>query len=468
MKLLCSVIALSSATGAGGEGDLIRRKNSCTNTPQVGTILKDQDNYEVTAEDVADWQACGDNADCTNGRGWNFVCECAAGYLDFDPDSYRKIGACVYDSCADTTCQANASCSVSADGAASCSCDDDYYFESVEQFDADGNSTGHADTCYFDACAEDPCSANTDCANNAGSAVCSCSDGFFDYAGDASNCVPDACGSSDNCSADASCTVELPVNGTAQWSCDCDDGFYGDGVTCYTDSCATDPCQSNSACANDENDYSCTCNDSFYLGSDVNGTDFCHSDGCANANPCSADAQCTNNDDGSQSCACNDGFKGDGYACVNIAGERQANILARVAEFNSAAAADLVNDTRALGRVQKAMNSFAETISFVNDWSQGCMNYGDVQAAASAAAEAADVDGSEELLGWEIDDLCSFANDLQAAAKRFARNFGCATSFNYNAEKSAEFNAKRVHKALKRKNKQFKSFGGKIDKALDC
>merc|ERR1711893_345595 len=201
-----------------------KRKNSCTGTPSVGQVLKEQDNYVVTEDDVADWQACGDNAVCTNGRGWNFEGACAEGYLDFDPSSYRKFGACVYDSCADTTCQDNASCSVSADGAASCACDDDYYYESVEQFDADGNSTGFADTCYFDACAEDPCADNTDCANDAGSAVCS---------------------------SDATCTVELPdVNGTAQWSCDCDDGFYGDGVTCYV---------------------------GFYLGADVNGTDFCWS-----------------------------------------------------------------------------------------------------------------------------------------------------------------------------------------------
>merc|ERR1712004_217680 len=190
MKLLCSVIALSHAS-TGCVGDLCRRKNACSNTPSVGQLIRDHDNYVVTEDDVADWQACGDNADCTNGRGWNFACACSEGYLDFAPESFRKMGACVYDSCQDTTCQDNASCSVSADGAASCTCDDDYYFESVEQFDeASGNSTGFADTCYFDACATDPCSANTDCANDAGQAVCSCSAGFFDYNGDASNCVP--------------------------------------------------------------------------------------------------------------------------------------------------------------------------------------------------------------------------------------------------------------------------------------
>merc|ERR1719215_1611028 len=61
-------------------------------------------------------------------------------------------------------------------------------------------------------------------------------------------------------------------------------------------------------------------------------------DVCDSANPCDANAACSNNADGSQSCACNDGYKGDGYECTNIAGERAANIIARAAEFADTAA----------------------------------------------------------------------------------------------------------------------------------
>merc|ERR1712127_59593 len=420
MKLLCSVIALAAAS-TECDGPLCRRKDACTSTPSAGQVLKEQDNYVVTDEDAENWQACGDHTVCNSGRGWNFERACEEGYLDFDPESYRKFGACVYDSCADTTCQDNSSCSVSADGAASCTCDDDHYFESVEQFNEAGNSTGFADTCCFDACDTDPCAANTDCANDAGSAVCSCSAGFFDYNGDASLCVPDACGSGDDCSADAACSVELPdVNGTAQWSCECDDGFYGNGVDCWVDSCATGPCQ--------------------------------------------AVASCSNNADGSQSCACNDGYKGEGYECTNIAGERTANIIARAAEFADTAAADLVNDTRALNRVNKALGQYETIIEYVRTWEAGCMNNVDLQ----DSVEAADLSSDEELLGWEISDLCSFSNDMQAAAKRFARSFACIDFFGYNAEKSLEFNQKRVHKQLKRNNKQLRAFGKKVDSALSC
>lgn len=464
MKLLCSVIALAAAS-TECDGPLCRRKDACSSTPTAGQVLKEQDNYVVTEEDAADWQACGAYADCTSGRGWNFECACSEGFLDFDSESYRKFGACVYDSGADTTCQDNSSCSVSADGAASCTCNDDYYFESVEQFNEAGNSTGFADTCYFDACDFDPCAANTDCANDAGSAVCSCSAGFFDFSGDASLCVPDACGSADDCSADAACSVELPdVNGTAQWSCECDDGFYGNGVDCWTDSCALSPCQADASCANDGDDYDCSCNAGFYLGADVNGTDFCWGDVCDSANPCDANAACSNNADGSQSCACNEGYKGDGSECTNIAGERAANILARQAEFASTAAADLVNDTRSLNRVNKALAQYDATIEYVRTWTVGCMNNVDLQ----ATDEAADASADGDLLGWEITDLCAFASNMQAAAQRFARSFACVDHFGYNAEKPQEFNAKRVHKQLKRNNKQLRAFGKKVDGALDC
>merc|ERR1711884_770733 len=88
------------------------------------------------------------------------------------------------------------------------------------------------------------------------------------------------------------------------------------------------------------------------------------------------------------------------------------------AEFAEAAAADLVNDTRALNRVQKAFAGYNANIQYVHEWEAGCFNNQDLQ----SSAESDDLSSDEELLGWEIDDLCSFANDMQAAAKRFARS----------------------------------------------
>jgi hypothetical protein len=93
----------------------------------------------------------------------------------------------------------------------------------------------------------------------------------------------------------------------------------------------------------------------------------------------------------------------------DIAGERAANILARQAEFASTAAADLVNDTRSLNRVNKALAQYDATIEYVRTWTVGCMNNVDLQ----ATDEAADASADGDLLGWEITDLCAFASDMQ-------------------------------------------------------
>lgn len=93
----------------------------------------------------------------------------------------------------------------------------------------------------------------------------------------------------------------------------------------------------------------------------------------------------------------------------DIAGERAANIIARAAEFADTAAADLVNDTRALNRVNKALGQYEALIEYVRTWEAGCMNNVDLQ----DSVEASDLSSDEELLGWEISDLCSFANDMQ-------------------------------------------------------
>ncbi|CAG5110200.1 Oidioi.mRNA.OKI2018_I69.chr2.g4626.t1.cds [Oikopleura dioica] len=317
MKLLATVIAVAAA-----------RKNSCSNTPPVGTIILGHDenyNYAVTAEDVANWSACGPNADCTKIRGWNFECVCKEGFIDYAPEDYRK-GSC-FDSCFTAVIPDHSTCDVDADGNAFWTCDDGYYQSSVE---IEGSGSGDAefeDVCFFDSCATDPCADNADCTADGDSHVCSCSAGFFDFNGDASLCVPDNCAAgTGGCDADATCSVDLPdEDGNGQNSCTCNAGFYGDGEECFVDSCALSPCQDDATCANVGDDFTCTCNEGFYLGyapyegsgegSTWDDPAACHVDVCDSANPCDADAACTNNADGSTSCACNAGFYGDGYEC---------------------------------------------------------------------------------------------------------------------------------------------------------
>jgi len=274
---------------------------------------------EVCFFDSCATDPCAENADCA-ADGDNHVCSCSAGFFDFNGDA----SLCVPDNCAAGTggCDADATCSVNmpdsdGNGQNSCTCDDGFY--------------GNGEECFVDSCALNPCQDDSTCANVGDVYTCTCNAGFYlgfaPYEGsgegstwtDPAACHVDVCASANPCDVDAACTN----NDDGSQSCECNDGFYGDGYECFFDSCATNPCQADSTCANDGDDFSCTCNVGFYHGTntiegstgDFRDEDACHVDVCASADPCDGDAACSNNVDGSQSCACNDGFYGDGYEC---------------------------------------------------------------------------------------------------------------------------------------------------------
>ncbi|GMU01565.1 hypothetical protein KH5H1_56850 [Corallococcus caeni] len=125
-----------------------------------------------------------------------------------------------------------------------------------------------------------------------------CCDGLTCQSGtcvDANECAA----GTDNCDENATCT-----NTVGSFTCACNAGYEGDGVTCTNiDDCAASPCLNGGTCIDGINSYTCACAPGF------TGTN-CETniDECA-ANPCLNGGTCTDGIN-SYTCACAPGFTG--------------------------------------------------------------------------------------------------------------------------------------------------------------
>ncbi|XP_053372654.1 uncharacterized protein LOC123561004 [Mercenaria mercenaria] len=104
------------------------------------------------------------------------------------------------------------------------------------------------------------------------------------------------------------------TNTEGAFSCTCNSGYSGDGVTCDDKTnfvLGTDNCSQDATCTNTEGAFSCTCN-SGYSGDGVTCDD---DDECSlGTDNCAEVATCTNTQ-GAFSCTCNSGYSGDGVTC---------------------------------------------------------------------------------------------------------------------------------------------------------
>ena len=95
-------------------------------------------------------------------------------------------------------------------------------------------------------------------------------------------------------------------------SCLCNDGFFGNGTSCYKGSCTDDLCPGNEQCLSAFT-FDCECVKGFTR----NKADSCVDiDECQNNEAyCNKNADCLNMD-GSYKCSCNQGYFGDGESCL--------------------------------------------------------------------------------------------------------------------------------------------------------
>lgn len=164
------------------------------------------------------------------------------------------------------------------------------------------------------------------------------------------------------CHAEALCTDEL-----SGYSCNCREGFEGDGRFCADlDECELelDSCDEDAACTNTEGSYSCACR-AGYAGDGLSCTDI---DECATPNACGPNAFCENTQ-GSHLCRCAVGFVWDGLRCIEQG--RYVVSVAAGGEHNCA----LLND----GKVRCWGNGSYGRLGYGNS-----ITYGDDEPASSA------------------------------------------------------------------------------------
>ncbi|XP_035678059.1 uromodulin-like isoform X1 [Branchiostoma floridae] len=126
-------------------------------------------------------------------------------------------------------------------------------------------------------------------------------------------CDVDECADgTDNCHAQATCT-----NTDGSFTCDCTEGYSGNGVNCTdVDECAdgTHNCHAQATCTNTDGSFICECTNG-YGGDGVTCADI---DECANGtHNCHEDATCSNTDGGFD-CTCIEGYTGDGVTCTGL------------------------------------------------------------------------------------------------------------------------------------------------------
>ena len=307
------------------------RKSSCQNTAGSyicrcypgfgGDICEDIDECNQTS-------TCDTNASCLNTEG-SYVCSCNLGY--------RGNGiTCKLGQCDDLRCPPDQKCISKT--TTECQCNEGFSMNTEMDFCED------IDECLLDH----GCDQNSTCVNSKGSFSCECNLG---YIGDGTTCVEGIC-SDEACPTNAECVMpskpdcrckngfELKLwesnqtgtcvdtdecssleeicpentvcrNFPGGYECNCKDGYFGDGQTCFRGYCSVSNCppSDNKQCVSLRSNL-CKCTEGY----NFNNSSVCVDvDECQNE-PCDKNANCTNNL-GSFSCSCRTGYLGDGISC---------------------------------------------------------------------------------------------------------------------------------------------------------
>ena len=278
--------------------------------------------------------ACDSNAVCTNAVG-GYACTCADGFGNAAVGDAKAGTACSdFDECAEpanNNCRANAVCSNVAGGFA-CACTPGYAHDDSTSGETAGEGVEDYSCADVNECLDASlCSPNAACTNADGSYECGACNLGFSGSGETtctltttcdsgpSPCLHGACAPGCNAADDPfGCTVEVASieNNLAavDYVCDCDgSGYKGQFCEVERNECVEDsPCAQHATCVDTVGSYTCECVDGFFGDGNV----FCGDvDECVSGGAnCDENAACTNVDGGFL-CTCNPGYAGSGQVC---------------------------------------------------------------------------------------------------------------------------------------------------------
>ena len=250
-------------------------------------------------EGLCDDRSCPVNQKCV--RPTSFECECKAGF------NTTLSGCDDFDEClSGHNCHEHAECS-NLDGSFTCTCTDGYEGNGVtclkkcpEGFERnDDQLCQDTDECSIDS---DVCHENAICSNTEGSYKCNCTNGFY---GSGESCFPGSC-------PDFICPLNQKCVSPTTTECECIEGFAFHNFSECTDinECEATPCDVNASCINVQGNFTCSCFSGF-----VGDGFFCDLNECAtDDHNCHQNATCSNTN-GSFTCSCNTHFVGDGTVC---------------------------------------------------------------------------------------------------------------------------------------------------------